>query len=119
MYKSLSTNISKPTLILVRDIIIGRIYADPKTDLVVGRLKHKTIVSTYGMHQDPVFCLQFEIDEFSKPTIRHCEWDDKFYEVAEPKKPSLFQLAKAVIQENPQMETNEMVAEILAVEQEK
>jgi hypothetical protein len=119
MYKSLSTNISKPTLILVRDIIIGRIYADQKTDLVVGRLKYKTIVSTCGMHQDPVFCLQFEIDEFSKPTIKHCEWDDKFYEVAEPKKPSLFQLAKEAIIENPQMQTNEMVDEILALEQEK
>lgn len=119
MYKSLSTNISKPALILVRDIIIGRIYADQKTDLVVGRLKHKTIVSTCGMHQDPVFCLQFEIDEFSKPTIKHCEWDDKFYEVAEPKKPSLFQLAKAVIQENPQINTSVVIDSILELENEK
>lgn len=110
---------SKSPRILVRDLEIGRIYADPKTDLVVGRLNHKTISSTYGMHQEPIFCLQFEIDEFSKPVIIYSDWSDQFYEVAEPKKPSLFELAMAVIKENPQNETNDVIAEILALEQEK
>jgi hypothetical protein len=105
--------------VLCRDVEVDKIYADPKTDLVFGRLKHKTISAYYGMHQEPIFCLQFEIDEFSKPMIKHCDWQDKFYEVAEPNKPSLFELAKAAIKANPQIEMNEMVDEILALEQEK
>lgn len=116
MYKSLSASadfLPKPPHILVRDIEIGRIYAEPKTDIVLGRLKQKTISSTTGLHKDPIFCLQFEIDEFSKPTVMHCDWDDKFYEVAEPKKPSLVELAKAA------EIVNLLVDEILALEQEK
>jgi hypothetical protein len=101
--------------VLCRDVEVDKIYADPKTDLVIGRLKHKTISAYYGMHQEPIFCLQFEVDEFAKPIVLHSDWQDKFYEVAEPKKPSLFELAKAAIKANPHIETNDVVDEIMAL----
>jgi hypothetical protein len=110
---------SNTKLILCRDVETGKIYADPKTDVVIGRLKHKTISSYYGMHREPIFCLQFEIDEFTKPIVLYSDWSDKFYQVAEPRKPSLFQLAKAVIKNNPQIDTCAIIDEIMVLEQEK
>jgi hypothetical protein len=71
------------------------------------------------MHQEPIFCLQFEIDEFTKPIVLHSDWPDKFYEVAEPKKPSLLEMAKAVIKDNPQINTSAVIDEIMALDQEK
>uniref|UniRef100_A0A6C0ARY4 Uncharacterized protein n=1 Tax=viral metagenome TaxID=1070528 RepID=A0A6C0ARY4_9ZZZZ len=74
-----------PPLVLVRDLELNSIYADSKTDIVIGRLKDKTIHSYYGMHKEPIFCLVFENDENDKLTTMFCDWTDTFYAVAEPK----------------------------------
>ena len=94
--------------VLCRDVETGKVYADPKTNLVIGRLKHKTISAYYGMHQEPVFCLQFEVDEFEKPIVLHSDWQDKLNEVAEPTKtvdnPQIKASTRTTIDENTGLE---------------
>jgi hypothetical protein len=106
---------SKSSSVLVRDIEIGKIYADPKTKLVIGRLKDKVIHSRYGMHQEPLFRLVFEIDEYTEKITSFNDWGDKFYEVMEPENPSLFELAKSLIQIHPELEISETIEEIMSI----